>query len=326
MDKFEGTGNQIGFGTDDMVVCKSCKRKGPPNRTNCLYCGNQFDPADFRIGTVRLKPDKPENWQTGFNLVITGTQQKMHSADLETIARIFALDVELVDKLFEAKEALPIARLSSIEDANAALQKLSQVSIGGTIVSDEVFGLKVHAKRLREISFENDRIGLKLFNTGELLEFPKDDLILIVSGSIYEKKIETIERHSKSKENKPLSIDETAKDEKVFDIYNRADPIGFRVFAHGFDFSCLGNEMSILASDNMEKLLLKLKRINMNVTANESYDRIRSLIGGVWEIEAADKSRSVESKGVGKFNINKTTKYSNLNQFTRYSRLKRHLL
>jgi hypothetical protein len=325
MDNFEITNSTVGFGADEMVVCNKCERKIPPNRIECIYCGTKIDSAEIPLDSLKLNLKKPENFENGYNLIIT-KQEELQSSKLKSVSGLFGLDSELLRKIFETNEPLPCARLLSSDDSTVALRKLANLNVTAEIVSDETLKLKEPSQRLRGLKIDDDRIVLTLFNTGETIEILLDELVMVVIGSIFEKKIETVEKYSKIKESKIVSADETGHDEKVIDIYSKSNSIGYRIFTHGFDFSCLESEMSFLAVENIQKLFLKLGKIGSNVIAIDSYDRIRNLIGGVWEVEAVSDSRSVEKKGVGKFNRNRATKYSNLGQFTRYSRLKRHLL
>ncbi len=47
----------------------------------------------------------------------------------------------------------------------------------------------------------------------------------------------------------------------MIDIYSREDATGYRIFAKGFDFSCLEAEKEILAAKNLKKLAQKLYEV-----------------------------------------------------------------
>jgi hypothetical protein len=325
MDNLKNTSSTFGFGADEMVVCKKCERKIPPNRIECIYCGTKIDLAEIRLDSVKLNLKKPENFENGYNLIIT-KHAELDSSQAKSVSDLFEIEYGLLRKIFETNEPLPFARLFSHDDAAIALRKLTNLNLSAEIVSDETLKLKLPSQRIRGLKIDSDRIALTLFNVGETVEILFKELVLVVIGSIFEKKIETVEKYSKAKENKVVSANETGHDEKVVDIYSKSNSIGYRIFTHGFDFSCLESEMSFLAFENIQKLFVKLGKTDSNVVSIDSYDKIRNLIGGVWEVEAVSDSRSVEKTGVGKFNRNKAIKYSNLSQFTRFSRLKRHLL
>ena len=64
---------------------------------------------------------------------------------------------------------------------------------------------------------------------------------MIVTGSIFERKIETVEKRKSAKENKTLRLDETAKDENIVDIYTEMTQ-RFSNFEKGLRFFLFGNE------------------------------------------------------------------------------------
>lgn len=314
------------FDSNEMIACKTCGRTSPPNRTSCLYCGKPLELDQIQFDIARLNLREVENWESGFNLILPVGLKPVSVNEREKAAKILGFSAEFLAKIFEANEALPIVRLGSLQDAKLAKAKLEQLHLEAVIVSDDELHPKEPARRLRKIEFEHERICLTLFNSGETVFIPNDKLTLIVCGSVFEKKIETIEKYSKSKESKTLSSDETAKDSKIIDIYSDSDLIGFRILMHGFDFSPLGNDMSFLATENMDKLFETIKEIAPNADAVESYNNIRELLAYVWTVDQIKESQGTEKKGVRDFNIKRETRVSNANQFTKFSRLKRHLL
>jgi hypothetical protein len=314
------------FQSDEMILCKKCSRKSPPNRMQCFYCGEHFEISEVQSDLIKPNLRKLEAWENGFNLIYLAKQREINETETRKISNLLNLEKDFLNKLFENGEFLPIIRLESLRDVEIVKEKLSKKGLETTIVKDDKLDLKNPLRRLRKIELEDEKIKLTLFNKAETIEIAREDLVLIISGSIYEKTQETVEKYIKSKENKTLSVDETAKDEKIVDIYSRNDLRGFRILTNGFDFSCLGNEMSFLAFENIVKIFEKLKLFAPNARAVENYNKIRNLVGEIWEIEAINQSRGVSKKGIGNFNLNKATIITNINQFTRFSRLQRHLL
>lgn len=314
------------FTTGEMISCQKCGRKSPPNRAKCFYCSAQFDPD--QIQTDKIKPNlrKLEAWENGFNLIYMETRREINEAEMREISKLLDLEKVFLKKLFENNESLPIARLESDAEAEIVKERLLQMGVETKIIGDEKLDLKKTVRRLRKIDFEGEMIKLNLFNTSEIIAVSREELSLLVSGSIYEKKTETLEKRVKSKENKTLNIDETAKDEKIIDIYTRNDSIGYRILTNGFDFSSLGNEMSFLAFENIGKIFAKLKEFAPQAKAAENYNQIRQLLSEIWEVEETSESRGVSKKGIGSFNLTKALTITNLTQFTKYSRLQRHLL
>ena len=149
---------------------------------------------------------------------------------------------------------------------------------------------------------------------------------MIITGKIFERRIEAIEKRNRKGENKILQASETAFDEFLIDIYVKDDAIGFRILEKGFDFSCLGEEKELLASKNMPKLIEKLKKLVDGGKFVDDYVSIREILGKVWEIENRTESQGFKRKGFGNLNLENLSIASNLAQFTKYSRLQKHIL
>jgi hypothetical protein len=180
-------------------------------------------------------------------------------------------------------------------------------------------------KRLRGLEFDNDKILLILFNNDEVEEISTEDLILIVSGAIFQKAVEATEARKKG-ESKILDATETASDESLIDIYTKNNPNGYRILTKGFDFSCLGAEKGILARENIKKLVAKLQTAAPNAKLIDDYLALRNILGEVWEIEQRKDSQGLTRQRFGKFDLSNVSTSNNLQQFTKYSRLQRHIL
>ncbi len=314
------------YPTDELLVCKKCGRKSPPNRAKCFYCSEKFDLREISTDFIKPNLRKLESWENGFNLIYLANRQGFNETQLREISNLLNVEKDFIQKLVELKEPLPIVRLESNRDAEIIRENLLKKSFETSIISDVILDLKIPLKRLRKIDFEDEKLKITLFNTAEIIETRREDVSLIISGSIYQKKTETVEKRVKSKETKTLSIDETATDEKIIDIYTKHDKIGYRILTSGFDYSWLGNSMSFLAFENIGKVFEKLKEFALDAKTSENYNRIRHILGEVWEIEEINDSRGISKKGIGNINLNKTAISTNLAQFTKYSRFRRYLL
>jgi hypothetical protein len=194
------------------------------------------------------------------------------------------------------------------------------------IVRDESLNVEKLARRLRGLEFYDDKIILILFNQDEILEISNNDLALIVTGAIFERKVEATQKRVKKGESKILQTSETASDEFLIDIYSRGDVTGYRIFAKGFDFSCLEAEKEILAVKNLKKLAQKLVATAPDAKFVDDYLQVRESLGNVWEVEERTDSQGMKREGFGKFNLGNVTTINNLSQFTKYSRLQWQLL
>ena len=102
--------------------------------------------------------------------------------------------------------------------------------------------------------------------------------------------------------------------------------VGYRVFTSGFDFSCLGDEKGLLASDNLKRLTSKLASLSSNAKLVHEYRSVRQSLGSVWEPEIRRDTKGLQRTGFGKREFGSVMTTSNLEQFTKFSRLQRHLL
>ena len=315
----------IAFKPEEMIACEKCARKNPPNRLKCFYCGAELEIPDEKAANIKPLLRKLENWEKGYNLIYTPNQQSENEFDLSAAAEILKLETETLQKIMQSKNPLPVARAESEKEAGIAAEKLRAQGFDISIVSDEALAAERLPKRLRGLEFDSERLVLIYFNTDEIAEIKREDLILIVSGAVFERKTESIEKRKKG-ESKILDSTETASDEILIDVYSRENSDGYRILAKGFDFSCLEAEKKITAVENMRKLAAKLRDFAPNAKYVGDYLQVREVLGGVWEIEQKKDSQGLKRHSFGKFDFSKVATSNNIQQFTKYSRLQRHIL
>lgn len=314
------------FKPDEMILCAKCQRTNPPTRLACFYCGAPLEISDEQSKNLKPNLRKLEIWEKGFNLILSPNGETGGDAKSPEIAKLLNLEREVLQKLFEAGKALPLARAETEKEAEIVKERLQELGIETFILSDESLASEKPQKRLRGMEFFDDRIVLILFNQDEIAEIAFEDLSLIVTGAIFERKVEATEKRSKKGENKILNSTETASDEFLIDIYSRKDAVGYRIFAKGFDFSCLETEKEILAKDNLKKLARKLFEIAPDARLVEDYLQVRENLGNVWTVEERTDSQGLKREGFGRFNLGNVTTVNNSAQFNKYSRLQQHLL
>ncbi|MEO6587804.1 MAG: hypothetical protein ABIP06_00630 [Pyrinomonadaceae bacterium] len=321
------TAENIAYGFDEMIPCGKCQRNNPPNRLKCLYCGAELQFSDEQTGFIKPVLRKLEAWEKGFNLIyVPNNTVEIDEQKIRVISRMTRLEKEVLQKLFDAKKPLPLARAESEKEAAIVKQRFAETGIETVILSDEKLAVEKPPKRLRGLEFSDEQIVLKTFNTDETIKFLSEDLTLIVTGAIFQKRIEATEKLNKKGENTLLNATETASDEKLFDIYSRQSEHGFRIEQKGFDFSSLGTEKSLLAAENIERLARKLKTAAPNAKLIEDYTQLRGVVGSVWEIAERKDSQGLVRERFGKFNLGNITTVSNLEQFTKYSRMLNNIL
>jgi hypothetical protein len=336
----------LAFAPGEMILCAKCQRKNPPTRLACFYCGAELEIEAEQIKNLKPNLRKMEIWEKGFNLILSPDGRTFDKANLAEISKLLNVEREVLQKLFEEEgknhpvagatplllkegnfvKALPLARAESEKEAKIIRRRLSELGVKTSIVSDEALQIEKPPTRLRGLEFSGDKIILIFFNRDEIAEIACEDLCLIVTGAIFERKLEATEKRNKKGDNKILQTTETASDDFLIDIYSRKDPAGYRIFAKGFDFSCLETEKEMLAKDNLKKLAQKLFETAPDAKLVEDYLEIRENLGNVWEVEERKDSRGLQREGFGRFNMENITTVNNQAQFTKYSRLQWHLL
>jgi hypothetical protein len=312
---------KIAYSADELVACRKCSRTNPPTRLDCVYCGAELDVSPDMAGLVKPALRKLEDWEKGFNLIVAPAEP----VDIAEIARTFKIQPETVKRIFELQRHLPIARVGSVKECEILQQLLEKSGIGSKIVTDESLAPDIAPRRLRGIEFEGDAVVFGLFSDGPKVRIASGEIEVIVTGAVFEKAVEAIE---KRKKGKTLIVDasETASDEPLIDVYIKNTPLGFRITTTGFDFSCLGSEKGILARENMKKLIRKFAEIAPQAAVVDDYIKIRDVLGEVWETDTRRESKGMKRSSFGKFDLASVASSSNLRQFNRWSRLQRQIL
>jgi len=317
----------IAYDSAEMIACEKCRRTNPPNRLKCLYCGAQLEFSDAQTEFIRPVLRKLESWERGFNLIyIPDDSAKIDGQKIKEISRITRIETEALQKFFDAQKPLPLARPESEKEAEIVKRRFAEIGIKTVLMSDEKLAVETAPTRLRGLEFSDDKIYPVTFNTDEVLAMNREDLELIVVGSIFQKRVESTEKRNKKGENTLVGASEIATDEKIVDLYFRGNENGFRIAQKGFDFSALEEEKGLLASENIERLAKKLKSFAPDAKLIEDYLPNRAVIGLVWEIAERKDSKGLVRENFGKFNLGNVTTVSNLEQFTKYSRMLKNLL
>lgn len=319
-------GENFHFKNEELVVCRKCARTNPPTRLNCFYCAAELELSEAQSRFLKPNLRRLENWEKGFNLILTNKRNDFDQSKSSEVAKILKFDEDSLKKLIETEKSLPLARVESRKEAEIIQNLLAEFNFQTSIVSDVDLSIEKPLRRLRSIEFSIDKIILTLFNLNETVEIAQNDLALIVTGAVFERRVESTEKRVKKGDNKILQATETASDELLIDIYDRQETVGYRIFAKGFDFSCLQAEKGILAAENLKKLARKLREFAPESKFDDDYLKIREALGNVWQVEEKNDSQGVKREVFGSFHLENVTTINNLSQFTKYSRLQRQLL
>lgn len=315
-DEMPLTAEPVGFAADEMVDCKKCSKRNPPNRLNCLYCAAPLGVSPGVLQRNKLALKVLEHWENGVNIVINGAAT---SQAISEAATILGIDDELLRPICEARFPLPIARVET-SAAGPIKELLAGTGVECRLVTDEELSGTVPPVRLREVRKTEDIIEFVAFNTGDVISVASEEITHIVTGSLYRSLTRVVEKHSR-KERKLLDEAQTSEDEAVIDIYTAGNRLGFRVMQHGFDFSVLGTERDILAGKNMVKLATRLASFATDIRFLDSYNEVRPFLGNVWPPEDRKDPQGIRRSGLGRLDLSSVRSSSNLLQFNKYSRL-----
>jgi hypothetical protein len=307
-----------GFSAEQMIRCEECLRANPPTRVSCLYCVAPLPmtEASARLRKPVLRP--PEKHQLGYNNILLPTDQAATDDVIDEAAKLLKLSAEDVRALMSASVPMPVARTASREEAELVTERLRDLGLSCLTLSDEDLGSDNVVKRVRSMTFDNDRLTINQAAT----EAAWADIVLIVPGRLFETRLEIKERRTRKAENEIVDTSEFFKDETVIDFYLAGHSSTWRVSAGGFDFSCLGREKALVANENIGKLQRLIVSKAVNAKFDDSYAQVRNLLELAWGTQAETQSSGWRREAPGKLSVGVATTRSNESQFTRYSRLR----
>ena len=94
----------------EMILCRKCERKNPPNRLKCLYCGQELEFSEAQIKSFKPRLRKLEVWEDGFNLIYFPEDSKAGNKKLSEISNSLGIESEILEIIFESGKSLPMAR------------------------------------------------------------------------------------------------------------------------------------------------------------------------------------------------------------------------
>ncbi|MGB7203419.1 MAG: hypothetical protein WBD16_14320 [Pyrinomonadaceae bacterium] len=313
----------IAFDRDELIACNGCGRANPPNRFNCIYCAHELEISTRDTAATRFTSRKLETWERGFNLILV--RHLDAGGNCRPAADLLRVEIATLNEIVQTEPPLPVARVESEKEAALIRTRLEEIGFICSVVSDDELAANKPHVRLSAMELTDETLDVVSFNTKERIKIAWNDMAPIVSGILTKGRVDSIEK--KRRHGKTKLIDETAtsSDEEIFDLYTRDDATGFRVHQAGFDFSCLGNNKGLLASENMRLLIVELKQRAPNAKYVNSYGQLRHLLNDVWEIESRKDFHGLQRSGVGKVESATVASTSNLVQFNKFSRLQWHL-
>jgi hypothetical protein len=313
-----------GFAPDRMVRCETCLRANPPTRTTCLYCAAAL-PVTAESAELRRPTLRPlEKWEKGFNSIVATDNTATISAEGWTeIASLLRLSSEDARRIIESGAPLPLARPATLEEASLIERRLEELGLRTLTISDDELAVAEWApKRVRALELTEDALVAWATGSGEQLRAAWDEIVLLVAGRIMVRQVEVQERRSRKAENEIIDTRELSSDNALLDIYTTTAQGGWRIVAGSFDFSCLGEQKSLLVAQNFARLSEELRARATRAAYDDSYARVRHALGLVWPFEQQTESRGLRRGGPGRLSTEVVTTSDNEQQFTRYSRLR----
>jgi len=313
-----------GFSAEQMIRCEQCLRANPPTRVSCLYC---VAPLPVTQSSAKLRKPvlrQPEKHQPGYNSILIPPEQAVSDETINEAAALLKLSAESIQALMSASVPMPVARTASREEADLVTERLMSLDLTCRTFSDDDLGLSSSdksLKRVRAMRFDEVLLAIQLAG-GEEIEVTWSDVILIVPGRLIEMRVEITERLTRKPETELVDTSEFFRDETVIDFYTASHPFTWRVGASGFDFSCLEDEKTLIANENIERLQRVLVAKAVNAQFDESYPRVRNLLELAWSTQQENQSSGWRRSAPGKLSVGLSTTKSNETQFTRYSRLR----
>jgi hypothetical protein len=231
--------------------------------------------------------------------------------------------VENVRDAMSQGVALPVTRTASRVEAELVTERLRELGLDCLTVSDDELGDRV--RRVRSMVFDDVSLTINQAGAAEQTRVSWSDIVLIVTGRLFETTVEITERITRKPENEILDTSEFFRDEFVIDFYTATHSSTWRVGGSGFDFSCLGREKALVVNQNMSKLLSLVTERSRNAKIDDSYARVRNLLELAWTTQPETQSSGWRRERPGKLSVGVSTIKSNEIQFTRYSRLRYYL-
>jgi hypothetical protein len=276
-----------------------------------------------RLRKPVLRP--PQKHQTAFNNILLPTNSELTDETVTEGAELLKLSAENLKRIIAEKVPLPVACTASREEAELVFNRLRDVGLEAIVLGDDELGAsETSVKRIKSVTVNDEYAILQQAGTRDQTEVRWQDIVLIVTGRLFVKRVEMQERKTRRSENEIVQSSEFSSDEAVVDFYTLTQPQTWRVNANGFDFSCLGNQKTLIANENISRLQQFIAANAPHAKVDDSYKKLRQILDLVWTAQQETQSSGWRRERPGKLSVGVATINSNEVQFTRYSRLRRY--
>jgi hypothetical protein len=276
-----------------------------------------------RLRKPVLRP--PQKHQTAFNNILLPTNSELTDETVTEAAELLKLSAENLKRIIAEKVPLPVACTASREEAELVFNRLRDVGLETIVLGDDELGAsETSVKRIKSVTVNDEYAILQQAGTRDQTEVRWQDIVLIVTGRLFVKRVEMQERKTRRSENEIVQSSEFSSDEALIDFYTLTQPQTWRVNANGFDFSCLGNQKTLIANENISRLQQFIAANAPHAKVDDSYKKLRQILDLVWTAQQETQSSGWRRERPGKLSVGVATINSNEVQFTRYSRLRRY--
>jgi hypothetical protein len=258
----------------------------------------------------------------GYLVVATPGNQFDSDESPISAAGLLRLSESDLKRAFRMKLAMPVARVSSITEAERLRQELKRSEFESIIVPENVLQLNRASRQIRALIMTPDCVTA-VGSGNRRIATSWNKIRLIVQGRLFSQRIET-EESNRGHRTKVLNQRELLSDEAVLDIYTTTDEVNWRIGASNFDFSCLGAAKQATAFENFS-LLVELLGDRAAGPLDDAYLQIRPLLNLVWPLENRTTIEHGRRNRARKFDRGTITTTDNQAQFTRYSKLRHYL-
>ena len=308
------------------VECPKCGRQTGVRRTACIYCGESLPATDELAGLQIPSLKFVEEWESGYSVILAPLDQESATErQILRLAEIAHIEDSEARELLGARVSLPVARVGSAESAELVARLLGDAELGSTVVPDAALALDTGLRRVREVSFEDDRIAVQIL-WGDRAELAREDVVVAVTGRIVSTKVDIIE--SLGKERKGFDVEEASQyfmESYAIDVYGPTFEEGFRIKADSFDFGSVLERPSIRVDRNVASLGALIEEYLGASRYDSDFSRVAKMLDHAWPRESRLDSRGLRARGDFKKHTASSVTTDSMRQFTRYSRTRFHL-
>jgi hypothetical protein len=314
------------FARELMVRCEECLRTNPPTRVNCLYCGAVLPMSESTINLQKPALRPLQKWEQGYNNILLSHPANLSESEVAEASDLLKMTQTDFRAIVGCHLPLPLARAGTPDEASLIKRRLSSLGLETQIIADAVLGDDGGPFKVRAVQIEER--GLQAYQTPDLppIEIAWSEPALFVIGRLIFQRVELREESGARSENRILDSSEFFRDVSVVDLYTQNQTRPFRIMAHSFDFSCLGEKKGLVAEENFATLLKLFGDRAPQAEWDDSYKLVRKALEPAWPSEQQNESGGWRRERPGKYSMGSINERSNEQQFTKYSRLRRHFL